>query len=336
LKHTRPRLDITSLADGIFSRDRVILGQAITLIESNLESDQSAAAALLEKVLSKTGSSLRIGVTGVPGVGKSTFIESFGKYLVNNGKKLAVLTIDPSSTLTKGSILGDKTRMDELSKHPSAFVRPSSSATATGGVAHKTREAMLLCEAAGYDVIIIETIGVGQSEIAVSNMVDFFLLLMLAGAGDELQGIKKGIIEIADAIVITKADGNNLKNAVEAQGVYQQALHLLSVPESGWHPTVLLSSAITGNGIEEIWNVMSKHNEHAKSTGYFLKNRSRQNIAWFHERFIQLLNKDLQQFIELRNFQKTLEEKVSSSAISSQAAAQQLLEAYHDALKRKS
>jgi LAO/AO transport system kinase len=336
LKHTRPRLDITSLADGIFSRDRVILGQAITLIESNLESDQSAAAALLEKVLSKTGSSLRIGVTGVPGVGKSTFIESFGKYLVNNGKKLAVLTIDPSSTLTKGSILGDKTRMDELSKHPSAFVRPSSSATATGGVAHKTREAMLLCEAAGYDVIIIETIGVGQSEIAVSNMVDFFLLLMLAGAGDELQGIKKGIIEIADAIVITKADGNNLKNAVEAQGVYQQALHLLSVPESGWHPTVLLSSAITGNGIEEIWNVMSKHNEHAKSTGYFLKNRSRQNIAWFHERFIQLLNKDLQQFIELRNFQKTLEEKVSSSAISSEAAAQQMLEAYHDALKRKS
>jgi LAO/AO transport system kinase len=336
LKHTRPRLDITSLADGIFSRDRVILGQAITLIESNLESDQSAAAALLEKVLPKTGSSLRIGVTGVPGVGKSTFIESFGKYLVNNGKKLAVLTIDPSSTLTKGSILGDKTRMDELSKHPSAFVRPSSSATATGGVAHKTREAMLLCEAAGYDVIIIETIGVGQSEIAVSNMVDFFLLLMLAGAGDELQGIKKGIIEIADAIVITKADGNNLKNAVEAQGVYQQALHLLSVPESGWHPTVLLSSAITGNGIEEIWNVMSKHNEHAKSTGYFLKNRSRQNIAWFHERFIQLLNKDLQQFIELRNFQKTLEEKVSSSAISSEAAAQQMLEAYHDALKRKS
>jgi LAO/AO transport system kinase len=336
LKHTRPRLDITSLADGIFSRDRVILGQAITLIESNLESDQSAAAALLEKVLSKTGSSLRIGVTGVPGVGKSTFIGSFGKYLVNNGKKLAVLTIDPSSTLTKGSILGDKTRMDELSKHPSAFVRPSSSATATGGVAHKTREAMLLCEAAGYDVIIIETIGVGQSEIAVSNMVDFFLLLMLAGAGDELQGIKKGIIEIADAIVITKADGNNLKNAVEAQGVYQQALHLLSVPESGWHPTVLLSSAITGNGIEEIWNVMSKHNEHAKSTGYFLKNRSRQNIAWFHERFIQLLNKDLQQFIELRNFQKTLEEKVSSSAISSEAAAQQMLEAYHDALKRKS
>jgi LAO/AO transport system kinase len=336
LKHTRPRLDITSLADGIFSRDRVILGQAITLIESNLESDQSAAAALLEKVLSKTVSSLRIGVTGVPGVGKSTFIESFGKYLVNNGKKLAVLTIDPSSTLTKGSILGDKTRMDELSKHPSAFVRPSSSATATGGVAHKTREAMLLCEAAGYDVIIIETIGVGQSEIAVSNMVDFFLLLMLAGAGDELQGIKKGIIEIADAIVITKADGNNLKNAVEAQGVYQQALHLLSVPESGWHPTVLLSSAITGNGIEEIWNVMSKHNEHAKSTGYFLKNRSRQNIAWFHERFIQLLNKDLQQFIELRNFQKTLEEKVSSSAISSEAAAQQMLEAYHDALKRKS
>ena len=336
MKHTKPRLDISSFAEGIFAGDRVILGQAITLIESNLESDQPDAAALLEKVLPKTGRSLRIGVTGVPGVGKSTFIESFGKYLVNNGKKLAVLTIDPSSPLTKGSILGDKTRMDELSKHPSAFVRPSSSATATGGVAHKTREAMLLCEAAGYDVIIIETLGVGQSEIAVSNMVDFFLLLMLAGAGDELQGMKKGIMEVADALVITKADGNNLKNAVEAQGVFQQALHLFPVPESGWHPTVLLSSAITGSGIEEIWNVITKHNEHTTSTGYLLKNRGRQNIAWFQDRFMQLLNIDLQQFGEIRNFQKKLEAEVSSSALSSQAAAKQLLDAYHDALKRKS
>jgi LAO/AO transport system kinase len=335
LKHTRTRLDINSLADGILSGDRVILGQAITLIESNLESDQQPAASLLEKVLPKTGNSLRIGVTGVPGVGKSTFIESFGKYLVSKGKKLAVLTIDPSSPLTKGSILGDKTRMEELSRHPSAFVRPSSSADATGGVAHKTREAMLLCEAAGYDVIIIETLGVGQSEIAVRNMVDFFLLLMLAGAGDELQGMKKGIIEIADALVITKADGSNLKNAVEAQGVYQQALHLFPVPESGWQATVMLSSAITGNGIEEVWSMITKHNEHAKSTGYLSKNRRRQNIAWFQDRFTQLLNNDLQQIDELRNFQKKLEGEVSSSAISSQAAAKQLLDAYHKTLRRK-
>ncbi|HMG88666.1 MAG TPA: hypothetical protein VK589_01365, partial [Chryseolinea sp.] len=199
-----------------------------------------------------------------------------------------------------------------------------------------TREAMLLCEAAGYDVIIIETLGVGQSEIAVSNMVDFFLLLNLAGAGDELQGMKKGIMEVADALVITKADGSNLKNAVEAQGVFQQALHLFPVPESGWHPTVLLSSAITGSGIEEIWNVITKHNEHTTSTGYLLKNRGRQNIAWFQDRFMQLLNIDLQQFGEIRNFQKKLEAEVSSSALSSQAAAKQLLDAYHDALKRKS
>ena len=335
MKHTRPRLDITSLAEGILSGDRVILGQAITLIESNLESDQPEAAALLEKILPKTGTSLRIGVTGVPGVGKSTFIESFGKYLVNNGKKLAVLTIDPSSPLTKGSILGDKTRMDELSKHPSAFVRPSSSATATGGVAHKTREAMLLCEAAGYDVIIIETLGVGQSEIAVSNMVDFFLLLMLAGAGDELQGMKKGIMEIADALVITKSDGHNLKNAVEAQGIYQQALHLFPVSESGWQPTVLLSSGTTGSGIEEIWDVITQHNEHVKSTGYLLKNRSRQNIAWFKDSFFQLLNTDLQQSEKLRSFKKKLEDEVSNSVTSSQSAAKQLLDAYHETLKRK-
>ena len=335
MKHPRTRPDINSLTDGIFSGDRVILGQAITLIESNLETDQQPAASLLEKVLPKTGNSLRIGVTGVPGVGKSTFIESFGKYLVNKGKKVAVLTIDPSSPLTKGSILGDKTRMEELSKHPSAFVRPSSSATATGGVAHKTREAMFLCEAAGYDVIIVETLGVGQSEIAVSNMVDFFLLLMLAGAGDELQGMKKGIIEIADALVITKADGSNLKNAVEAQGVYQQALHLFPVPESGWQPTVLLSSATTGSGIEEVWNMITKQNEHTKSTGYLLRNRCRQNIAWFQDRFAQLLNKDLQQFDELRNFQKKLEGEVSTSLISSQSAAKQLLDAYHEALRRK-
>ena len=335
MKHTRPRLNINALSEGIFSGDRVILGQAITLIESNLESDQAEAASLLEKVLPKTGTSLRIGVTGVPGAGKSTFIESFGKYLVNNGKKLAVLTIDPSSPLTKGSILGDKTRMDELSKHPSAFVRPSSSATATGGVAHKTREAMLLCEAAGYDVIIVETLGVGQSELAVSNMVDFFLLLMLAGAGDELQGMKKGIVEMADALVITKADGNNLKNAVEAQGIYQQALHLFPVSDSGWQPTVLLSSATTGSGIEEIWNVITQHNEHVKSTGYLLKNRSRQNIAWFKDRFFQLLNIDLQQFDKLRSFQKKLEGEVSGSVISSQSAAKQLLNAYHEELRRK-
>ena len=332
-QHTRSKPDIDSLAEGVFSGDRVAMGQAITLIESNLESDQQPATKLVEKVLPKSGNALRIGITGVPGVGKSTFIETFGKYLVNQGKKLAVLTIDPSSPLTKGSILGDKTRMEELSKHPSAFVRPSSSGQSTGGVARKTREAIFLCEAAGYNVIIVETIGVGQSEIAVSNMVDFFLLLMLTGAGDELQGMKKGIMEIADAIVITKADGNNLKNAVEAQSMYQQALHLFPASESGWHPTVLTSSSLTGNGIEEIWKAITKHYDLVKSSGYLLKNRSKQNVAWFHDRFMQLLNKDLKQFKEIENAQKKLEIEVSNSTISSESAARQLLDAYHKALR---
>ena len=332
-QHTRSKPDIDSLAEGVFSGDRVAMGQAITLIESNLESDQQPATKLVEKLLPKSGNALRIGITGVPGVGKSTFIETFGKYLVNQGKKLAVLTIDPSSPLTKGSILGDKTRMEELSKHPSAFVRPSSSGQSTGGVARKTREAIFLCEAAGYNVIIVETIGVGQSEIAVSNMVDFFLLLMLTGAGDELQGMKKGIMEIADAIVITKADGNNLKNAVEAQSMYQQALHLFPASESGWHPTVLTSSSLTGNGIEEIWKAITKHYDLVKSSGYLLKNRSKQNVAWFHDRFMQLLNKDLKQFKEIEIAQKKLETEVSNSTTSSESAARQLLDAYHKALR---
>lgn len=334
-QYTKQTFNIDSLAEGILSGNRVVLGQAITLVESNLETDQQAAESLLEKVLPRSGNSIRIGITGVPGVGKSTFIECLGKYLVGKGYKLAVLTIDPSSPITKGSILGDKTRMEELSKHPSAFIRPTASSNATGGVAYKTREAMFLCEAAGYDVIIIETIGVGQSEISVGNMVDFFLLLMLAGAGDELQGMKKGIMEIADAIVITKADGSNLKNAVEAQGIYQQALQLFPTPESGWNPTVLLSSSLTGNGIEEIWSVVTKHSEHLKSTGYFSKKRTSQDIAWFRDRFIQLLSQDLQQFEEVKEFQKKLEEQVASSAVSSQSAARQLLASYHDALRKK-
>ena len=283
MKHTRTRLDTNSLADGIFSGDRVILGQAITLIESNLESDQQSAASLLEKVLPKTGNSLRIGVTGVPGVGKSTFIESFGKYLVNIGKKLAVLTIDPSSPLTKGSILGDKTRMEELSKHPSAFVRPSSSATATGGVAYKTREVMFLCEAAGYDVIIIETVGVGQSETAVHSMVDFFLLLLLAGAGDELQGIKKGIMEMADGLAITKADGGNIIKAKQARAEYQHALHLFPPAPSGWHPEVVLCSALENIGIDAIWQMIQSYLNLTHHNNYFARHRQEQNLNWLHQ-----------------------------------------------------
>ena len=336
MKQSNPlRSNVDALAQGVLSGDRVVLGQAITLIESQLDKDQQAAALLLEQVLPKSGKAIRVGITGVPGVGKSTFIESLGKFLVNKGKKLAVLTIDPTSPITKGSILGDKTRMEELSKHPSAFIRPSSSANATGGVAYKTREAIYLCEAAGYEVVIVETVGVGQSEISVSNMVDFFLLLILAGAGDELQGMKRGIMEMADAIVITKADGSNLKNAVQAQGIYQQAVHLFPIPESGWRPTVLTSSAITGKGTEEAWDIITKHNEHVKSSGFLSKNRSSQNISWFHDCFLQLLKKDLVEFKGLKNIQKNLEKQVSNLSISSQSAARQLLDSYHKELRNK-
>jgi LAO/AO transport system kinase len=325
--------DLDAFSKGILSGDRIVLGQAITIIESNLESDQKFASLLLERVLPSTGNALRIGITGVPGVGKSTFIETFGKSLINKGKKPAVLTVDPSSPITKGSILGDKTRMDGLSKDPSAFVRPTPTSSAIGGVANKTREAMLLCEAAGYDVIIIETVGVGQSEVAVRNMVDFFLLLILAGAGDELQGIKKGIMEIADVVVITKADGANEKNALDAQGTYQQALHLFSVPASGWQPTVLTSSAVRGNGIEEVWTTIVKYTEHVKANGFFQKNRSAQNVSWFQDCFALLLKADLQKYKSLKSVQKNLEHAVSNLSITSQAAAEKLLDAYHDVLR---
>ena len=224
------RLSIKEYKEGILKSDRVILSRAITLVESNLITDIALAQELLEAIIPFSSQSIRIGITGVPGVGKSTFIESFGEYVIGQDKKLAVLTIDPSSQLNKGSILGDKTRMESLSRNPSAFIRPSASGTTLGGVSGKTREVMLLCEAAGYDVIFIETVGVGQSETLVHGMVDFFLLLMLAGAGDVLQGIKEGIMEMADAVVINKADGENLKAAQRAKVEYQNALHLFSRP----------------------------------------------------------------------------------------------------------
>ena len=251
----KPKLTLEQYTNGIVQGNRVVLGQAITLIESSLADDQILAGQLLEAILNKTGNAIRIGITGVPGVGKSTLIEALGNHIITLGKKIAVLTVDPSSQLTKGSILGDKTRMEDLSKNPMAFIRPSASGSVLGGVANKTREVMLLCEASGYDVIIIETVGVGQSEVEVKSMTDFFLLLMLAGAGDELQGIKKGIMEMADGLAITKADGDNIQQATAAQSEYQHALHLYPTPASGWNPNVLTCSALTGTGIDEIWKM---------------------------------------------------------------------------------
>jgi LAO/AO transport system kinase len=329
------RPNINSLAEGILQGNRIVLSQAITLIESKLEDDQKLSAELLEKIIHATGNSIRIGITGVPGVGKSTFIEKFGMHVTGQGKNIAVLTVDPSSQLSKGSILGDKTRMEELSKNPKAFVRPSPSGSILGGVAYKTHDVIALCEAAGFEVMLIETVGVGQSEVAVKNITDFFLLLMLAGAGDDLQGIKKGVTEMADAIVITKADGDNIKRANAAMSFYQQGLHLLPPSASGWNPKVLTSSAMTGKGIAEIWNMILAYKTQATASGFFLRNRSLQNKTRFKYQFEQVLFSDYMKFETLKENFFSLEQHVGEGNISAASAAEKLLQAYHRAIQEE-
>ena len=268
------------------------LSRAITLVESTNVNHQKKANEILERCLPFANKSVRIGITGVPGVGKSTFIESFGKYLTSQDKKVAVLAVDPSSSVNKGSILGDKTRMEELVTDKNAFIRPSPSGTSLGGVAQKTRESIILCEAAGFDTIIIETVGVGQSETVVHSMVDFFLLLKLAGAGDELQGIKRGIIEMADAIVINKADGDNEKKAKIAKVEFNRALHLYPIKESNWQPKVLTASALHNLGIEKINNMIVDYISLTKKNNYFNKKRNQQNKYWLLSTIEQQLKAD--------------------------------------------
>ena len=328
----KQRLSTEEYATGITAGDRVILGKAISLAESSRANDESQAHELLTELLPHTGSAIRIGITGVPGVGKSTFIEAFGKYVTSLGKKIAVLTIDPSSQLTKGSILGDKTRMEELSKNPNAFIRPSASGTMLGGTTGRTRECILLCEAAGYDVIVVETVGVGQSETGVKNLVDFFLLLMLAGAGDELQGIKKGIMEMADAIVITKADGENISRAKEAQADYQHALNLFTDHTSAWKPNVLTSSAMSNTGIKEIWSTVEAFQRQTLLSGYFHQQRKQQNVAAFHQTFDDLLKREFSRSKSLQKKSTTLEQEVADQKISPQRAATLLLALYRKSL----
>ena len=271
---------IEDLVSGILKGDVTSLSRAITLIESTNVAHTKKANAIINSCLPYANASVRIGITGVPGVGKSTFIEAFGKHLTNTNRKVAVLAVDPSSSLSKGSILGDKTRMEDLVKNTNAFIRPSPSGDSLGGVARKTRETIILCEAAGFDTILIETVGVGQSETAVHSMVDFFLLLKLAGAGDELQGIKRGIIEMADAIVINKADGDNIKRAKAAKVEFNRALHLYPEKASGWTPKTMTCSALKNDGIDAIWDMISNYVDHVKSTGYFEKHRTEQNKFW--------------------------------------------------------
>ena len=276
----KEQLSIPDLALSIISGNHTALSQGITLVESTSPKHQQQAQQLIELCLPKANNSVRIGITGVPGVGKSTFIEAIGTYLTEQNKKVAVLAVDPTSSLSHGSILGDKTRMDNLSQNPNAFIRPSASGDSLGGVARKTREAIILCEAAGFDTIIIETVGVGQSETIVHSMVDFFLLLKLAGAGDELQGIKRGIIEMADAIVINKADGGNEKAAKLAKTAFAKALHLYPPKESDWNPKVTTCSAIEQKGIKEIWSLIEGYIEQTKANHYFNKKRIAQNKHW--------------------------------------------------------
>ena len=274
---------INEFIDGILSSNITYVSKAITLVESTKPEHQEHAQQIINAIIKHSGNSFRLGITGVPGVGKSTFIESFGLEVINRGHKLAVLAIDPSSQLSKGSILGDKTRMEQLSIHSKAFIRPSPSSGSLGGVARKTKESIIICEAAGYDYILVETVGVGQSETAVHQLTDFFLLLMLAGAGDELQGIKRGIMEMADGMVITKADGSNLDKAKIARGEYARALHLFPPTESNWIPEVLTCSSTENKGIKEVYGMIDKYKRHTLSNYFFETKRTNQTKQWLHQ-----------------------------------------------------
>ena len=270
------------LAQQIIKGDRTALGKGITILESTLPEHEIMAQELLKLCLPHSGKSIRVGVTGVPGVGKSTFIESLGKLLTNQGKNVAVLAIDPTSEQTQGSILGDKSRMHELAANENAFIRPSPTSGTLGGVANKTKESIILCEAAGYNVILIETVGVGQSETTVSNLADFFLLLMLAGAGDELQGIKRGIMELADGLIINKSDGDNITNANNAALAYKRSLHLFPAMENGWTPKVSICSALENTGIDKVWDMITTYDSQMSASGWKNENRKKQKIYWLH------------------------------------------------------
>ncbi|GHT76743.1 ATPase/protein kinase [Bacteroidia bacterium] len=306
-----------------------VLSQAVTLLESQLPEHQAIAQEVIEKCLAYSGHSVRIGITGVPGAGKSTSIDAFGMHLIHERqKKLAVLAIDPSSERSKGSILGDKTRMEELSREPNAFIRPSPSAGSLGGVARKTRETIILCEAAGFDTIFVETVGVGQSETAVHSMVDFFLLIQLAGTGDELQGIKRGIMEMADGIVVNKADGNNIDKANLAAAQYRNALHLFPLPPSGWSPKVMTYSGYYKLGIREVWDSVYEYIDYTKQNGYFDFRRNSQSKYWMYESINEQLKNHFYQSPVIAKTLVQKEQQVLNSEISSFQAAKQMLDLY--------
>jgi len=328
-KNTQQKHYSTSdFVEGIFQGDIAVLSRAVTLIESAKEDHQKQAQQIIKQCLPLSGKSVRIGITGVPGAGKSTSIDVFGMHLVQKGHKLAVLAIDPSSERSKGSILGDKTRMETLSREKNVFIRPSPSAGSLGGVARKTRETIALCEAAGFDTIFVETVGVGQSETAVHSMVDFFLLIQLAGAGDELQGIKRGIIEIADGIVINKADGDNIERANLAASHFRNALHLFPLPDSGWTPKVLSYSGRCNTGITEIWAMIDEYIAFTKANGYFEYKRNEQAKFRMYESIHNMLYQSFYQHLSIKNILPQMEQKVLNNEVSPFVAAQQLLDIF--------
>lgn len=316
------------LVEGILKGDVTTLAKAVTLVESLSPQHQAVAQEVIEKCLPHSGKSRRIGITGVPGAGKSTSIDVFGLHVLKDGGKLAVLAIDPSSERTKGSILGDKTRMEQLSQHPSAFIRPSPSAGSLGGVARKTRETIVLCEAAGYDNIFVETVGVGQSETAVHSMVDFFLLIQLAGTGDELQGIKRGIMEMADGIVINKADGDNIDRARLAMAQFRSALHLFPPTLSGWIPEVLCYSGYYALGIEEVWDMIDRYFKFVKENGYFQRRRQEQARYWMFETMDEQLRNHFYGNPTIADLIKLKEARVLDNQQSSFTAAKDILDTY--------
>ncbi len=323
----RRKLQTDDYVAGIEAGDRTLLSRAITLVESDAPSHFHQAQEVLTRIMPRSGKAVRIGITGVPGVGKSTFIEAFGLHLCQTGHRVAVLAIDPSSSLTRGSILGDKTRMEHLSREPDCFIRPSPSSGHLGGVTRKSRETLLLCEAAGFDIILIETVGVGQSEVTVRSMVDFFLLLALTGAGDELQGIKKGVIELADAIVINKADGDNKQKAATTRREYANALHYLHPATDGWMTRASTCSALTGEGIPEIWTMVEDFRQKGLASGVFNKRRQIQLLEWMQTLVLDELQSRFLHHPSVSSLRGKLESRVADGTLPVATAVKQLIDA---------
>lgn len=328
-KNNDQELSIEQLKNGVLNGDRTILARAITTIESNAEQHFQKGQELLQELLPYTGNSIRLGITGVPGAGKSTFIEAFGTYLCDIGLKVAVLAIDPSSTISGGSILGDKTRMEQLARNPRAFIRPSPSSGKLGGVHRKTRETMLLCEAFGFDVILIETVGVGQSEVSVRDMVDFFTLLVLTGAGDELQGMKKGIMELADAIIVNKADGDNIPKALKTKKEYNQILHFLPSATKGWETKAYTCSALHSKGMKEFWDVIKLFEKQTKESGVFAERRGAQSREWMKSMILEQLHNDFFHHPLIKELYPKMETQVTIGNKTVTSAADELLKKYY-------